>query len=130
MWQYHATLMIFGFSLTVAGAGVSRYMKNRPWWLRVHRRLEISGALFSLLGLIMAIYYVQSTSGVHFRAPHALLGAVTIALVVITAVSGYAQLKSKTYGPKIRKIHPWLGRLTILLMLITIVGGLSLAGVI
>jgi hypothetical protein len=129
LWPYHAVLMIAGFLLLTTGMLIARYMKREQWWLKAHKTMGISGALFVISGLFMAIYMVSSSTGVHFRVPHTYLGVIIIIFVGMTPILGYAQLKSESRGMKIRTIHRWSGRITLVLMFITILSGLSLAGI-
>lgn len=126
LWPYHAALMAIGFILMATGMVNARYVKPKRWWLKAHRIIGILGAIFALSGLSMAIYMVSSSTGVHFRVPHAYLGAITIIFVVMTSILGYAQLKSVSKGAKIRNIHRWSGGVTLVLMLINIILGLLL----
>ena len=130
LWPYHAVLMITGLLLLSTGMLIARYMKNRHWWLRAHKMMGISGAIFVISGLVMAIYMVSLSTGVHFRVPHAYLGSITIIFVLMTPIWGYAQFKSVSEAVKIRTIHRWSGRITLALIFINIISGLSLGGII
>jgi uncharacterized membrane protein len=126
LWHYHAVLMIMGLLLLSTGMLIARYMKNRHWWLRAHKMMGISGAIVVISGLVMAIYMVSLSTGVHFRVPHAYLGPIIIIFVVMTPILGYAQFKSVSEAVKIRTIHRWSGRITLALILLNIISGLSL----
>jgi len=123
---YHAVLMITGLLLLSTGMLIARYMKNRHWWLRAHKTMGISGTIFVISGLVMAMYMVSLSTGVHFRVPHAYLGSITIIFVLMTPILGYAQFKSVSEAVKIRTIHRWSGRITLVLILLNILSGLSL----
>jgi uncharacterized iron-regulated membrane protein len=130
LWPYHAILMTFGFILMTAGMIIARYLKARSWWLKVHKPLGVLGSLFALAGLFTAIFMVSQSTGIHFRVPHAYLGASTIIFVAMTPVMGYAQLKVRTNRKTISAIHRWSGRITIVLMLLTLLSGSSLVSLI
>jgi hypothetical protein len=126
LWHYHAVLMITGLLLLSTGMLIARYMKNRHWWLKAHKTMGISGAIVAISGLVMAMYMVSLSTGVHFRVPHAYLGSIIIIFVVMTPILGYAQFKSVSEAVKIRTIHRWSGRITLVLILLNILSGLSL----
>jgi len=129
LWPYHAVLMITGFLLLTTGMLIARYMKREQWWLKAHKIIVIPGAIIVISGLLMAIYMVSSSTGVHFRVPHAYLGVIIIIFVVMTPILGYAQLKSGSRGMKIRTIHRWSGRIALVLILINLLSGLLLVGI-
>jgi len=92
--------------------------------------MGISGTILFISGLLMAIYMVSLSTGVHFRVPHAYLGAIVIVLVVMNPIPGYAQLKSSSKAANIRTIHSWFGYIALVLILINMIAGLLLVGVI
>ncbi|MBE0516756.1 MAG: hypothetical protein IBX41_05125 [Methanophagales archaeon] len=130
LWLYHAVLMTLGFVSLVTGMLIARYLKRRRWWLKAHQMMGILGSILLISGLFMAIYMVSLSTGVHFRVPHAYLGAIVLVLVVINPILGYAQLKYPSKAAKIRSIHRWFGYLALVLILINIIAGLVLVGII
>jgi len=120
LWPYHALLMTLGFILMTTGMLIARYLKARSWWLKAHKPLGVCGSLFAIAGLFTAIFMVSQSTGIHFRVPHAYLGAITIIFVAMTPVLGYAQLKVRNNRKTISAIHRWSGWITIVLMLITL----------
>jgi hypothetical protein len=130
LWPYHAILMTLGFVLMTTGMLIARYLKARSWWLKAHKPLGAFGSLFALAGLFTTIFMVSQSTGIHFRVPHAYLGAITFIFVAMTPILGYAQLKVRNSRATIRAIHRWSGRITIVLMLLTLLSGSSLVGLI
>lgn len=130
LWPYHAVLMTLGFLLLFTGMLIERYLKRRQWWLKAHQMMGISGTILFISGLLIAIYLVSLSTGVHFRVPHAYLGAIVIALIVMNPILGYAQLKSPSKATKIHTIHRWSGYVALVLILINMIAGLLLVGII
>jgi uncharacterized membrane protein YfcA len=127
MVEIHAGCMLAGLSLLSAGAATARLMRDKGWWLRVHRRLGSAGTLCVLLGFMAALYMVSRQTGQHFSVPHAWLGLVTILVVLCTYTAGATQFKRKTAG--VRSLHRWSGRVTLVLLFLTVLSGLFQAGI-
>lgn len=130
LWPYHAALMTLGFVMMTTGMLIARYLKTRQGWLKMHKAAGISGVLFAIPGLFMAIYMVSVSTGLHFAKPHTYLGAITIILVGVTPVLGYAQLTVRSKSAAMSTIHRWAGRITLAFMVVTIVSGLLLVGIV
>lgn len=120
LWPYHAALMLLGFLLLVSSAFIQAYLRRKRWWLAAHKMTGILGAISFIAGLLMATYMVSVSTGVHFRVPHAYLGAVIILLVIANLILGYVQLKFRSKAARIRSAHRWSARIALVLMLIKI----------
>jgi len=129
LWPYHAALMIPGFLLLLSSSLIERYLKRKRWWLNAHKMTGLFGAVLFIAGLLMANYMVSVSTGVHFRVPHAYLGALIILLVVTNLILGYAQLKPTSKTAQIRSAHRWSARIALVLILINIISGLLLVGI-
>jgi hypothetical protein len=129
LWPYHAVLMILGFLLLLSSSLIQWYFKRKRWWLKAHKMTGILGAILFLAGLLMANYMVSVSTGVHFRVPHAYLGAFIILLIVTNLILGYAQLKFRNKAAQIRSAHRWSARIALVLILINILFGLLLVGI-
>jgi len=121
--------MTLGFLVLLSSSLIERYLKRRQWWLKAHKMTGILGAILFISGLLMANYMVSVSTGVHFRVPHAYLGATIIVLVVTNQILGYAQLKFRSKAAKIRSAHRWSARIALVLILINMVSGLLLVGI-
>jgi len=110
-----------------AGITTAMFMRDKSWWLRVHRRLGSAGAICVLLGFMAALFMVSRKTGQHFAVPHAWLGLVTILSALCTYTLGVTQLKRKAVRG--RSLHRWSGRVTLSLLFLNAVSGLALAGV-
>jgi hypothetical protein len=122
--------MITGITLMITAAIIARFLKKEKWWFMVHKLVGPTGSVFAILGLVMAINMVSTTTTVHFRVPHAFLGLITIIFALSTPVLGFMQFKVKSRAGQVKSIHRWFGRTTIVLMFVTILSGLSQAGII
>lgn len=112
--------MLLGFLLLVSSAFIQAYLRRKRWWLAAHKMTGILGAISFIAGLLMATYMVSVSTGVHFRVPHAYLGAVIILLVIANLILGYVQLKFRSKAARIRSAHRWSARIALVLMLIKI----------
>lgn len=127
MVTIHAGCMLAGFLSMAVGAATAMFMRDKPWWFRVHRRFGIAGAMCVLLGFMAALFMVSRQTGQHFAVPHTWLGLATILFVLGTYTLGVTQLKRKAV--RMRSLHRWSGRVTLALLFLNVVSGLSLAGV-
>jgi hypothetical protein len=127
MVTIHAGFMLAGFFSMAAGAATVMFMRDKSWWLRVHRRLASAGVICILLGFMAALVMVSRQTGQHLAVPHAWLGLAAILSALCTLTLGVTQLKRKTVG--IRTLHRWSGRVTLALLFFNAVSGLFLAGI-
>jgi hypothetical protein len=129
LWPFHSLPMLIGFILMATGIGIAKVMKKKKWWLKAHKSLNSIGSLLAIIGLFIAIYMVSESGGAHFSVSHALLGGVTIALLILSPILGFVIMKGGKHVKIIRTTHRWLGRIAITLMLIAMIMGYSLVGV-
>ncbi len=127
MVTIHAGCMLAGFLSMAAGAATAMLMRDRSWWLRVHRRLGSAGVICVLLGFMAALVMVSRQTGQHFSVPHAWLGLAAILSALCTYTLGLTQLKKKAV--RLRSLHRWAGRVTLALLFLNALSGLSLAGI-
>jgi hypothetical protein len=125
----HALPMVLSFILMTSGMLVARYGKKNKKWLAIHKPLGAGGALLGMVGLGFGFRMVALSTGMHFRVPHAWLGAAALVLAVLAPVLGQAMFKAKKNKAEIRKAHRWVGRLAIILMALTIISGLYQSGI-
>jgi len=127
MVTIHAGCMLAGFLSMAAGAATARFMRDKTWWLRVHRRLASVGVICLLLGLTAALVMVSRQTGQHLAVPHAWLGLLTILSALSTYILGVTQLKKR--AGRRRSLHRWSGRVTLALLFLNVLSGLSLTGI-
>jgi hypothetical protein len=126
--QIHAGLMILTVCLLVAGAFIARFMKKKPWWLRTHRAIAITGVIVFLIAITAIALQITLTERPHLRVPHSWVGLVALVFVLLAPALGLLQFKIKNMAVKLRLFHRWSGRTTICLMILNIVLGLLLVG--
>jgi hypothetical protein len=128
-WYFHATWMTAGIILMLSGIIVIKFMKTKPWRIKVHKALLLLGGASSILGLISGIFMVTLSGSGHFKVFHAYLGLATIICILITIRFGlimFTQPPEKIQ--QMKAIHRWSGRITATMMIINIFLGLSLVG--
>lgn len=125
----HALALSLSFVCMLAGMLISRYMKKKRWWLKVHRALGVSGAVLGVGGVAAMTVMLSLLSASHMRILHSYLGLLTVMGMLAAPVLGQVMLKIRG-GRKALPlaVHRWLGRLVILLMAATILLGLVRIG--
>jgi hypothetical protein len=126
--QTHAVLMILAFCIMLAGAVIARFAKKKAWWLKVHRSLGITGAIFIIVALFAIALQITLTEREHFRVVHSWIGFSAFIFVVLTPTLGILQLKIRSMSARLRSLHRWSGRITLCLLLINIILGLLMMG--
>ncbi|MGB3943749.1 MAG: hypothetical protein WBK88_03025 [Methanothrix sp.] len=123
LWPYHASLVILGFLLLLWGMTFAR--RKGPGWLKRHRALGATGSTVAIAGALTAFYMVSAASSVHFRVPHAYIGAFIVLLLMLTPSFGLLQFKvvAESRG-RVRGLHRLLGRALLLLMAVNILFGI------
>jgi heme A synthase len=112
----------------LTGAIIARLMKKKTWWLKAHRSLGITGAIFLIVALFAIALQITLTEREHFRVVHSWIGFTAFIFVVLTPTLGILQLKIRSVTPRWRSLHRWSGRITLCLILINIILGLSMMG--
>lgn len=133
LYRVHGALMSTAFALLFIGMFFPRYLKKKRWWLKIHRRIGISGAVIGVVGIATAVYMISQTTGIHLRVLHSWIGLVTIVLMIFTPFLGHFMLKIRKVparAKQARAVHRWIGRVTLLFMAATILLGLLQAGII
>lgn len=121
----HAILMSVSFLLMLSGMIISRYLKKRRWWLKVHRAVGLTGGITGILGIVIAAYMVGATTGIHLRVGHSIVGLITVLVIILTPILGFVIFSAKPeYKKRVRLFHRWSGRITLIMMAVTITFGL------
>lgn len=126
--QTHAFLMILALCIMLAGGIIARFLKKKVWWLKVHRFLGITGAIFFLVALFAIALQITLTEREHFRIIHSWIGFVAFIFTLLTPTLGVLQLKVRSVAVRLRSFHRWSGRIILFLMLINVFLGLSMMG--
>lgn len=127
--QIHASLMMLTGCLLLTGAFIARLLKKKPWWLKAHRSIAITGVVLFLIAVVSIAIQITITERTHLRVPHSWVGLTTLIFILLTPALGFLQLKIKNMAAKLRVFHRWSGRITISLMIINVILGLLLIGV-
>lgn len=127
--QAHAGLMILTVCMLLTGALIARLLKKKPWWLKAHRSIAITGMILFLIAVAAIAIQITLTERAHFRVPHSWVGLTTLIFVLLTPALGFLQFKVRSMAAKLRVFHRWSGRITISLMIFNIIVGLFLIGV-
>ncbi len=121
--------MSTSFLAMLAGILVSLFFKKKKWRFKVHKRLGIYAGVSGLTALILAATMVQIYNGVHFTSLHAVLGAFTGLLLMLTPLAGLRILRSRqAHRQKI--LHKLAGYTTVVMMGITVFSGMVFMGII
>ncbi|MCX5854868.1 MAG: hypothetical protein NTZ24_09960 [Deltaproteobacteria bacterium] len=121
--------MAAGFLLMLAGIATAMFMRQRRWWLSIHKAAGTLTAVCFLCGFTFAILMVGVSEEEHFRVTHAYLGLVTTTLAILTAFLGHIQFRIKNASGKIRALHRWSGRITLVFACTAVASGLQTAGI-
>ncbi len=114
----HIAFMALAAGLAVAAAVTAR--RKQGLWLKRHRILALAAAAAGLLAFGFIAAFKVSLGFPHFRSPHAIAGAVTLLLLVVTPIAGMLLASGKT---GLRIVHRTLGRITVGLLLVTLLMG-------
>jgi len=130
LFKWHAGLMTAAFLSFFSALLVAATQRQKPWWLRRHRAAGILGTLFILTGMTAAIAAVATAAEGHLRSPHTWIGALTIAMALVTPVLGLLQFKirERTGWWNLSAIHRLSGRILTGAALLTLLLGLRIAG--
>lgn len=126
--QTHAFLMILALCIMLAGGIIARFMKKKIWWLKVHRSLGITGAIFFIVAILAIVLQITLTEREHFRIIHSWIGFVAFVFAMLTPTLGILQLRVRSMTVRLRSFHRWSGRIALCLMLINVFLGLSMMG--
>jgi hypothetical protein len=124
----HALALSLSFACMLAGMLISRYLKKKRWWLKVHRVLGVSGVVLGVGGVAAMTVMLSLLSASHMRILHSYLGLLTLTGMLAAPVLGQVMLKIRGGRKTLRTVHRWLGRLVLLLMAATVLLGLVRIG--
>lgn len=119
----HAAMMIVAWFVFVpAGIFIARFLKSAlgVWWFRLHAILMSSAVIFVIIGLILIIMALKSSSGETLaEGAHPILGFFIIALMLVQSIWGVVIDRLfdplRKYVPWHDQVHWWLGRVVFIL---------------
>ena len=115
----HSALMVISAAFILTAVFIARARK--PRWLKRHKTLAIAGVVSSLAAFAVIFIAKAGMQFPHFQSPHAIAGALTLAMLIATPVIG-ALIPKK---PKVlRPVHRVLGRIVSAAIILTAVMGL------
>lgn len=115
----HFIFMPLALALTVASVVVLRSQKaNR---LNLHRALAAVGGVFGIIAFGFVYALKAKAAYPHFQSPHAIAGAVTLALLLAALIGGGIASQKKNFIP----IHKIMGKIALASMLLTLVMGIA-----
>lgn len=112
-----------------AGVVIARFLRQKRWWLKVHRPAGITGAVFVSAGLAAAIVMVSQSGGSHLQVPHTWLGLATVLCAITAPTLGHLQFKIRSKIQQLRLWHRQIGYIALLLVLLSVLSGLFAAGI-
>lgn len=119
----HGGLMGLGFLCMVVAIIIAKFFKNKDWWLKAHRGLNIAAPILAIAGIITAIVMVSPGYGVQLLLAHHIIGLVALVLLIVQPILGFSMFKTKDKDRKaqIRKMHKILGWITPVVYLVAII---------
>lgn len=122
VWVLHPLMNSVALMIFLCGVFIARYWKRKKWWTQAHVALQISGIAVLAAGTSVMISVIGQ--GHHLNVPHAYIGMVTIASLLISACGGVVALNVPSITKIVRPIHRWAGRVSAFMMLVTISSGI------
>ena len=101
----HFVFMAGAVLMLIAAVKTSRKRSGTAWLSR-HRTLALAGAAAGIAGFLIIYFYKTAMGYPHFHSPHAMGGAITLIIVVVSSVAGLLLISGKQF---IRKPHRFLG---------------------
>ncbi len=126
----HVFSMTTGLLAMTAGVGVARFLRQKRWWLNIHRTAGITGAVCLSTGFAAAVVMVSQSGGGQFDIPHAWLGLTTVLCAVTAPTLGHLQFKIRSKIQQLRLWHRRTGYAALLLTLLSALSGLVVAGIV
>jgi hypothetical protein len=123
--------MGLGFTAMLVGIVIRLSAKKTAWWFKTHHTLGWIGAFSGAAGLILGIIMIALTHGYHLRNLHAVIGAVTLAFILVSfcLMASLKSVKKEAKG-RVKITHRIFGWITMPLMAFTIILGLRFVGLI
>ncbi len=125
----HAALMATAFFCFLVSALLPIIGTRLKGWYRLHTWISGVGAILMIPAMGISYAMVSLSGGPHIRVPHAYLGILIAAVLLLVLGLAFIRNSVKIERKKqVRSIHLWLGRLLVILMALNILAGLNTAG--
>lgn len=116
----HIFFMIISVILVISAAAIA--LKKKPGWFTRHHSIALLGVLSALLAFIAEFTFKTGMHYPHVKSPHAIAGVISLALLILTPITG----KMIASNPKrFRTIHKSLGRITSVAVVVTAAMGIA-----
>jgi len=116
---FHVFFMALALILIMLAVVIAHSRKAD--WFKRHRTSAAMAVVCALIAFLAEFIFKAAMNYPHLSSPHAIAGAITLTLLIITPVMG---LKIAS-DPKFRTIHRALGRVTGCAVLLTAVAGVA-----
>jgi cellobiose-specific phosphotransferase system component IIC len=126
----HVFFMTAGLLAITAGVGIARFLRQKRWWLKIHRPAGIIGAACLVAGLVSAVIMVSQSGDGQFKVPHAWLGLTTVLCAIAAPALGHLQFKIRSIMPQLRRWHRRIGYASLVLTVFSAFSGLVAAGIV
>lgn len=112
------------------GVSIARFLRQKRWWLKIHRTAGITGAACLSAGFAAAVVMVSQSGDGQFDVPHTWLGLATVLCAVAAPTLGHLQFKIRSIIQQLRLWHRRIGYTALILTLFSVFSGLVIAGII
>jgi hypothetical protein len=126
----HVFFMTAGLLTITAGIVVARFMRQKRWWLKVHRPAGIVGAVCLSAGVAAAAIMISQSGDGHFKVPHAWLGLATFLCALAAPTLGQLQFKIRSKIQQLRLWHRRTGYAALILTTLSVLSGMVAAGIV
>ena len=114
----HITLMTL-MTLLIGTGVILAHFKVQGWYT-LHMRLTLTGVVLGSIGVAIVVIEKSIEGSPHLATPHEIVGAITMLLVYITALSG---VFIKRLPSSMRRGHKIVGRVSVILLLVSTIMG-------
>jgi hypothetical protein len=126
----HVLFVNAGLLAITTGVVIARFLRQKRWWLKIHRPAGIIGAACLSAGFVAAVVMVSQSGGGHFLVPHTWLGLAAVLCAVAAPILGHLQFKIRSIMPQLRRWHRRIGYASLFLAMFSVFSGLVAAGIV
>ncbi|HQL01107.1 MAG TPA: hypothetical protein PK090_10060 [Smithellaceae bacterium] len=128
LFLFHLIFMSAATLCLITGIWVAMGFRKNRNWLKIHKTLNLTGALIGLAGFAAVAANIITTGGEHFSGLHQQTGLTALMLVCLTVFLGFYSFRAKS-KTTVRAFHRWSGRLTLVFVITAAVLGLRMIGI-
>jgi hypothetical protein len=127
---FHKLLMALATLCIITGVSAALFLRQRRYWLKVHKTFNSIAGIFLSVGAAMAIAAVWQQKDAHLNGLHPVIGSMALGLTMSSLFIGFYQFHAKNRVQVFKTIHRRLGKFSFLLVIASLITGLVRAGVI